>query len=351
LHKRIFPGRAEIAIVDTLTLSRHNSTLPAEGSHSRDRHAGEEIARAFKPHWVSRAAFPLVTAVLALTEAALFFAVRHAIYWLAVPLTLVASHLMHGSLIGLHEASHGMLRKKRWHNEFDGIMIGMLGFTSFSLYRWSHQTHHAHLGTPRDEEFWPFVDPTTPRWLRVSVAFVELFFGLLYSPLLFLRTFLRKDSPIRSPKVRRRIWAEFALLGVFWTTLLSVTAWLGGWKYLLWMYLAPAFIAANLQSWRKYVEHVGLTGSTVKSTTRSVVADDWWGKLVSLTLLHEPFHGVHHQRVSVPHAQLPGYVAELEPTTEEELEPFPSYTHAFKHLIRSLADPKVGPQWNGPRNE
>ena len=75
----------------------------------------------------------------------------------------------------------------------------------------------------------------------------------------------------------------------------------------------PAIIAANLQSWRKYVEHVGLTGSTVRGSTRSVVADDLWGRLVSLTLLHEPYHGVHHQRMSLPHAELPGYEAELEP--------------------------------------
>jgi fatty acid desaturase len=309
------------------------------------RHGGTEQARHYKPHWVSRAAFPLVTAVLALVQVALFFSVQHAIYWLAVPLALLASHLMHGSLIGLHEASHGLLRKSRRHNEFDGIMIGMLSFTSFSLYRWAHQTHHAHLGTERDEEFWPFVDTKSPRWLRVTVAFLELFLGLLYSPFLFLRTFLRKDSPIRSRKVRRRIWAELALLGLFWAVLLSVTAWLDGWKYLVWMYLMPAFLAANLQSWRKYVEHVGLTGSTVRGSTRSVVADSVWGRLVSLTLLHEPFHGVHHQRVSVPHAELPGYTSMLEPKNEEDLAPFPSYTLAFWHLIRSLSDPKVGSQW------
>ena len=35
------------------------------------------------------------------------------LYWLAVPLVLVSSHLMHGVLIALHEASHGLLRKNR----------------------------------------------------------------------------------------------------------------------------------------------------------------------------------------------------------------------------------------------
>jgi fatty acid desaturase len=314
-----------------------------------DTKAAAEHARHFQPHWVSRAAFPLVATVLALVELGLFFAVTRGIYWLAVPLVLVASHLMHGSLIAFHEASHGLLRKNRTWNEMDGIVIGLLSLTSFSLYRAAHQTHHAHLGTVRDEEFWPFTDTKCPRWFRVLAAFLELFLGLIYSPLLFVRSFLRPGSPVRSKKVRWRIWMEFALLAVVWGTMLAVVAWLGAWKYLIWLYVLPAFIAGNLQSWRKHIEHVGLTGTTVKGTTRSVVADDWWGRLVALTLLHEPYHGVHHQRVGVPHAHLPGYVAELEPASEEELAPFPSYTHAFRHLIRSLVDPKVGPQWREGR--
>ena len=67
-----------------------------------------------------------------------------------MPLVLVVSHLMHGTLIGLHEAAHGLLRKNRRFNEFDGIIIGMFSLMSFSLYRVVHQTHHAYLATERD---------------------------------------------------------------------------------------------------------------------------------------------------------------------------------------------------------
>jgi fatty acid desaturase len=62
-------------------------------------------------------------------------------------------------LIGLHEASHGLLRKSRLLNEIDGIIIGVFGFMSFSLFRAVHQSHHAHFATERDEELWPFVQP------------------------------------------------------------------------------------------------------------------------------------------------------------------------------------------------
>jgi fatty acid desaturase len=297
------------------------------------------------PHWVSRAAFPLVTLALLATQAALLLSLQQGWMWLTVPLVLVASHLMHGQLIGFHEASHGLLRKSRRLNEIDGVLIGVFSFMSFSLYRASHQTHHMHLGTERDEELWPFVDTTKPRWMRVLAAFLELFVGLVFTPLIFLRTFLRKNSPIRAKKVRRRIWMEFALIVIAWTAIYSVVALLGLWKYFLWMYFFPAFIAANLQSWRKYIEHVGLTGSTVRSATRSIVSDTVLGRVVSFTLLHEPYHGVHHQRGGIGHAELPFHAADLEPTHPDEHPPFPSYSHAFVHLLRCLADPRVGAQW------
>src|SRR5947209_5146895 len=103
------------------------------------------LEEAHEPHWISQAAFPIVSALLALAQLAMIYALRHDYFWLAVPLVLVASHLMHGQLIGFHEASHGLLRKNRRLNEIDGVIIGTLSFMSFTLYRAAHQTHHMHL--------------------------------------------------------------------------------------------------------------------------------------------------------------------------------------------------------------
>lgn len=302
-------------------------------------------AEPHEPHWASCSAFQIIVFALALTNFGLFTALYHNNYWLVVPLALVASHFMHGLLIGFHEASHGMLRNNRTFNEFDGVLIGVVSFMSFSLYRASHQTHHMHLATEKDEELWPFVDTKAPRWARVLAAQVELNAGLFATPLLFLRSFLRKGSPIRAKKVRRRIWNELLFMAFFWTTVVGLVAWFGLWKYLLWMHLIPGFIAGNLQSWRKYIEHVGLQGSTVNGSTRSIVARGWMGRLVAFTLLHEPYHGLHHMHAGLPHAHLPQRAADLEPRTAEERPPFPSYTHALIHLARGLADPRVGAQW------
>jgi len=296
-------------------------------------------------HWFSRLAFPVVSGLFLTTQAAIIFSVYQGWLWLTIPLALFASHLMHGQLIAFHEASHGALRTSRKLNEIDGMIIGILSLVSFSLYRAAHQTHHAHLGTVRDEEFWPFVDPSVPRWKRRLFAFMELNFGLIFTPVVFIRTFFRKGSPIRNKKVRRRIWSEFILTIVVWATIITTVAWFSLWDYFLWVYFVPGFIAGNLQSWRKYIEHVGLTGSTIRSGTRSIIADNWIGKIISFTLLHEPFHGVHHQRAGIPHAEMPLYKKDLMPTNEDETHPFPSYWHAFLHLLKNLSDPKVGAQW------
>ena len=296
-------------------------------------------------HWVSRAAFPLVIAGQVSAQVALGFAVYYGWYWLAVPLALLVSHFMHGALIGFHEASHGLLRKNRLLNEIDGVFIGIVSFTSFTLYRAAHQTHHMYLATERDEEMWPFVNVDAPRWGRCLAAFLELTCGLFFSPFLFWRMFFRKNSIIRAAKVRRKIWRELALIVVSWAVTLVLVARFDLWGYFFWNYFLPAFIAGNLQSWRKYVEHIGLHGHTAKSATRSIIADTWSGKLLSLTLLHEPFHAVHHMRAGLPHHELPLHAETLHPENEGELTPFPNYRSAILHLLRELPDPRVGSHW------
>jgi len=308
-----------------------------------------------EPHWISRAAFPVLVALFFATQASLGFAVYRANYWLAVPLVLASSHLMHGMLIGFHEASHGLLRKSRLLNEIDGTIIGIFSLMSFSLYRAAHQLHHAYLASERDEELWPFVHPQMPRPVRILAAGLELTMGLLFTPFLFVRTFLRRGSPIRNKKLRRRIWVEFAVTAFVWTGVLTAVGSFHAWKYLLWLHFIPGWLAANMQSLRKYVEHVGLTGSTVNSSTRSVIAEGWSATFLDFTLLHEPYHGVHHWRAGLPHPELPGHAAVLEPSSEMERPPFRSFGAAVHDLVINLADPRVGAQWLGqshiPRQE
>ncbi|WP_346332368.1 fatty acid desaturase [Prosthecobacter sp. SYSU 5D2] len=314
-----------------------------------DMNVKGDLADPHEPHWISRSAFQILVFILAGIHAVLFAALYYENWWLAVPVILLAGHFMHGVLIGFHEASHGLLRKNRTFNEFDGVLIGTLGLFSFTLYRVVHQKHHMYLATEKDEELWPFNDPSKPRWFRCTAAFLELTVSLFSTPYLFLRCFFAKDTTIRSPRVRKRIWKELIGTVVFWTLVVSIVAWFDLWKYFLCMYLIPAMLAANLQSWRKYVEHVGLRGTSATGATRSIVSEGLAGRLLAFSLLHEPFHGLHHRHAGWHHYELPAHAPELNPQTPEETTPYPNYRSAVMDLLRCLADPKVGPQWY--RNE
>jgi fatty acid desaturase len=297
------------------------------------------------PTWLARSAFPLLAVSFFLAQGVLAYGVFRGWIWLVIPLVLVVSHLMHGYLVAFHEAAHGLLRKNRLLNEIDGIIIGNTCFTSFTLYRSLHLKHHVNLATKKDVELWPFVDPGSPLWARRLAAFLELNFGLLYTPFLFWRVFFRRQSPITNRKVRTRIWAELLLGASFWAIILGAVAAFGLWAFLWCNYIIPAFIAGNLQSWRKYVEHVGLSGHSARSATRSIVADTWTGKLVSFTLLHEPLHGIHHIKSSLPHFELPARTGWLAASEAGDIPPFPNYRSAFLNLLCCLPDPRVGGQW------
>lgn len=298
----------------------------------------------FEP-WANHAAFGLVSVAFYSTTAVMAYCLYRGWWWPLLPLTLVSSHFMHALLIAFHEAAHGNLCKNKWMNEFDGVLAGIVSVTPFTLYRALHQKHHVNLATEKDLELWPFVDPLQPLWWRRMAAFLELNFGFFYSPFLFWRVFLQQPSPVTNPKVRRRIWMETIGMIGFWGALLGVVIAYNAWVWFLVLYFIPAFIAGNLQSWRKYIEHVGLSGHTGRSATRSIVGDSLPGRFVSLTLLHQPLHGVHHIKSSLPHEELAGHVDWLDPEDEGDTVPFPTYRAAFWDLLKCLPDPRVGAQW------
>src|SRR5207244_2010266 len=189
----------------------------------------ESVPELQEKHDVNCVAFQTLVFSLTLTEIGLWATVWSGWILLSLPLVLVAAHLMHGLLIGFHEASHGLLRKSRRLNEFDGVILGVFSFLPFSLYRVVHQMHHMHLATERDTELWPLVITKPPRWARRLAALLELTVGLLYSPLIFFRVFLLRPSLVRSRKVRRRVWADLALMLVVWTAILTAIAFFGVW--------------------------------------------------------------------------------------------------------------------------
>jgi fatty acid desaturase len=257
---------------------------------------------------------------------------------------------MHSQLLAFHEAAHGVLCPNWWVNELVGILIGKFHFNGLSLFRAVHHSHHAHLGTEKDEQLWPFVDPRTPRWQRYLAAACELSLGMLFDVVEFWRAFLRRGSPVQNPAVRRRIWAELALTVAFWSLVLAAVAWWGAWKWLLVLYAIPALVAGDMHSLRKYIEHMGLTGSTVLGLTRTVVPSGPLGRVLAFTLFNIPYHSVHHYYARMPQASLPRFTSVLAPQAPEEQTIYPGYwvrvpghaPHARRPESRPAVEPATG---------
>src|SRR5207253_477601 len=126
--------------------------------------------------------------------------------------------------------------------------------------------------------------------------------------------------------IRRLIWIELAGLAAFWAVIIGLVVWFDAIPVFVAAYLIPAVIAGNVQSLRKYVEHVGLTGRG-HALTRSVRNPSWLGRLTAWLLFQEPYHDVHHLYPKVPQEALP-VVAAAENPIPPELPVFRSYTAA-----------------------
>src|SRR5713101_5567745 len=166
----------------------------------------ERLLEMHEPRWSSVFIWFLFLTVFLLCQGLLFWSLTAGAWWLAVPL----------------------------------VFIGMFSFMSLSLYRAAHHSHHSYLGTERDEELWPFVLPSKPRWFRCLAAVSELFLGLVYTPVLFFRAFIRPGSIIQNRNRRRRIWIELGLMAAAWGFILALVAYEGWYSYLLMMYAIPA---------------------------------------------------------------------------------------------------------------
>jgi fatty acid desaturase len=96
---------------------------------------------------------------------------------------------------------------------------------------------------------------------------------------------------------------------------------------------------------------MGMLGSTVLSTTRSIVSPGPIGRLLSFSMFNILYHGVHHRYAKIPQARLPEFTELLEPTSDGEIPAYSTYRGAFLDMLRSLGNPRIGSQWLRTRSE
>ena len=192
-------------------------------------------------------------------------------WWVAMLVLWCAIAWMdHAALTRLHEAARGMLARRRWVNEAQGILIGTLALTPLSVYRFMHARHHACLGREGDPEFWPYNLPSAPRALRVAYAWAELAFGWALTPALYSYRTMKSWRALQRSQ-RKRLLCEWSALVAFWRVILAIVQINGWWEWFIVMHLAPAWLAGSMQTVRKFTEHLGMFGDTIVSMTRTVV--------------------------------------------------------------------------------
>ncbi len=260
--------------------------------------------------------------------------------WIAAAILWLA-YFQNCWMIIFHEDAHYTLYPtRRWQNIMNGTILGTLMFVPFHVYREVHIRHHGKMNSPGDFELWPYTDPRMSLAFRRIFVFIDIIFGIITGPYIYGRMFWVKDSPIREPRVRRRIALEYVLMVVFWGALLSVVAYYNAWWQFLLAFVIPAWVTAVFQTLRKLTEHLGLPAGDALAGARTVVSESLLGRIRAWTSLHIEAHGLHHKYPQMPHENLERAVQKIELSPEARI--YPTYWHAFRDMLPHLLRPGIG---------
>ena len=262
------------------------------------------------------------------------------------PLLLVIcpaiSAIMFIFVLSFHDSSHGRLYPLHWLNELHGHLVGTFSFTPLAVYRYAHARHHAQLGREGDPELWPFNSPGVARPLRVAAVAAEILLGMVYTPLLFLRSVLVGEV---TPRERWLIIQGYLICAASWAATFVALNHFALWHEFLFTSIVPMATSGMLQTLNKFEQHLGLHGETVLGLTRTVVDEHPATELVSAAMLFNDYHGTHHRYAKIPYYHLPHATPYTLAGAREYCPVFPSVVSATLDMLRCLTDPKVGPQW------
>jgi len=263
----------------------------------------------------------------------------HPIYLACVMLAL--AYFQHCWTIIFHEDAHyALYPAKRWHNIFNGTIVGTLLLVPFTIYRQVHIRHHNRMNTPDDWELWPYTDPSRSLTFRRMFVALDVLLGAWVGPYIYDRIFWARNSPMTDPGMRRRVAIEFGLIVLFWGSVLGVVAWYGAWQKFAMIYLIPAWLTGLIQTFRKLTEHLGLPAGGAMNGARTVLSQTAIGRAMAWTSFHIEAHGLHHRYPQMPHGNLKRAMDVTEDVAPELV--FPSYWRAVCNMLPHLLRPGIG---------
>ncbi|HPR83071.1 MAG TPA: fatty acid desaturase [Pontiellaceae bacterium] len=173
-------------------------------------------------------------------------------------IAIVAAAFLVRLFILFHDCVHGSLFLKKGVNTFFGTVIGILVFTPFDDWRFSHLRHHAtyaNLDTRGYGDIWTMTRTeysNAPKWKQIAYRLyrspvVLIGLGALFSFLLRFRL------PSRKSTRKERMSVVFTNLLIVIVAL--ITARLIGWRTYLLIQLPVIWLAGSAGVWIFYVQH------------------------------------------------------------------------------------------------
>lgn len=231
----------------------------------------------------------------------------------------------------LHEAAHQTLFKSRALSIWTGRFLGTMMWIPYSAYRECHIRHHAYLNTPRDWELWPYADPKASLGFRRLFVWFDTLCGIAAGPVIYGRIYFHKDSPIKSPEVRRTIRNEYLGIIAMWGFIWTYTTLTHQWPQHLLTVIAPMYIAAFMQTFRKFTEHLGMASFDPLQGTRTVLPRKWLLRLSSWLNFDIFIHGPHHRHPRLTHGKLESKLDEYRDANPETN--YPTYERYWKAML------------------
>ena len=247
-----------------------------------------------------------------------------------------------------HELIHYNLplgpRVTRWIARIIGVFVGIPA----SVYREVHMRHHAYLNTPLDMELWPYSDPQASLAFRRVFLWLDMLLGTLSQPVILGRVCFSSQSPVSEEK-KKEMRIEYFAMAIFWLAFASVTAWLHTTQRHVFrpahlIFLLPMLLAANCNSVRKIMEHVGTSSFDPLLGPRTVIGRNWLTRALSFFDFDLPVHGPHHRHPRLRHDELPGRMEEIRKASPDMRYPvYQTFAAALVDTFRTaILNPGVG---------
>jgi len=245
-------------------ISRNTASMTEQspsGEHpgTYDTAAWKEIVLQYQKPSVPRAVWQLANT---LGPLAILWYLMHRFqsqpWWVILPMAVLAGAFLVRIFIVFHDCGHGSYFKSRTANDVVGFLTGLLTFTPYYQWRWSHAIHHASSGDLDKRGVGDLWTMTVQEYLEASPG-RRFSYRLSRNPVFLfvvapLFVFLVKQRfPEKGANKRERYsvyWMNLALLAM--ATVLSLVF---GWKEYLFIQLSALAVAGSAGFWLFYVQH------------------------------------------------------------------------------------------------